>query len=203
MLVATDIPGWAKPCFLHIGYVEEDQNHGVWCGGVPVLCLVPGTLRRSGIRSSRAEDLPLIVSPASGASRHIVLHSSNSLRISSHDVQNRTTYSLGRTLADYDLQHSGEENEFTETTNSRPAPQGAGNNPADCEDNFRRVPDYRPVDHELDFAYRDTTQNGIERAFIWNMFSGIVLTSYTNRLWRATGGKLNDTYFRWQVGGEH
>ena len=41
MLVATDIPGWAKPCFLHIGYVEEDQNHGVWCGGVPVLCLVP------------------------------------------------------------------------------------------------------------------------------------------------------------------
>ena len=92
-------------------------------------------------------------------------------------TENRTTYSLGRTLADYDLQHSGEENEFTETTNSRPAPQGAGNNPADWEDNFRRVPDYRPVDHALDFAYRDTTQNGIERAFIWNMFSGIVLTS--------------------------
>lgn len=87
MLVATDTPGWAKPCFLHIGYVEEDRNHGVWCGGVPVFCLVPGTLRRSGIRSSQPEDLPLIVSPASGASRHIVLHSSTSLRISSHDVR--------------------------------------------------------------------------------------------------------------------
>ncbi|KAG9549830.1 hypothetical protein KCU77_g14342, partial [Aureobasidium melanogenum] len=118
-------------------------------------------------------------------------------------TENRTVYSLGRTLADYDLQHSGEENDVSETPNSRPAPQGAGNNPADWEDNFRRVPDYRPVDYDLDFAYRDTTQNGIERAFIWNMFSGIVLTSATNRLWRATGGKLNNTYFRWQVGGEH
>lgn len=92
-------------------------------------------------------------------------------------TENRTVYSLGRTLADYDLQHSGEENDVSESPNSRPAPQGAGNNPADWEDNFRRVPDYRPVDYDLDFAYRDTTQNGIERAFIWNMFSGIVLTS--------------------------
>src|SRR5206468_11928635 len=63
------------------------RNHGVWCGGVPVLCLVPGTLRRSGIRSSQPEDLPLIVSPASGASRHIVLHSSTSLRISSRSEE--------------------------------------------------------------------------------------------------------------------
>lgn len=92
-------------------------------------------------------------------------------------TENRTVYSLGRTLADYDLQHSGEETDVPETPNSRPVPQGAGNNPADWEDSFRRVPDYRPVDYDLDFAYRDTTQNGIERAFIWNMFSGIVLTS--------------------------
>ncbi|KAG9739173.1 hypothetical protein KCU73_g9547, partial [Aureobasidium melanogenum] len=118
-------------------------------------------------------------------------------------TENQTVYSLGRTLADYDLQHSGEETDVPETPNSRPVPQGAGNNPADWEDSFRRVPDYRPVDYDLDFAYRNTTQNGIERAFIWNMFSGIVLTSATNRLWRATGGKLNNTYFRWQVGGEH
>ena len=92
-------------------------------------------------------------------------------------TENRTVYSLGRTLADYDLQHSGEENDVSEAPNARPAPQGAGDNPADWVDNYRRVPDYRPVDHTLDFAYRDTTQNGIERAFIWNMFSGIVLTS--------------------------
>jgi hypothetical protein len=92
-------------------------------------------------------------------------------------TENRTVYSLGRTLADYDLQHSGEDTDVSETPNSRPAPQGAGNNPADWEDNFRRVPEYRPVDYDLDFAYRNTTNNGIERAFIWNMFSGIVLTS--------------------------
>lgn len=92
-------------------------------------------------------------------------------------TENRTVYSLGRTLADYDLQHSGEENDVSEAPNARPAPQGAGDNPADWTEDYRRVPDYRPIDHTLDFAYRDTTQNGIERAFIWNMFSGIVLTS--------------------------
>ena len=98
-------------------------------------------------------------------------------------TENRTVYSLGRTLADYDLQHSGEDTDVSEAPNSRPAPQGAGNNPADWEDTFRRVPDYRPVDYDLDFAYRDTTQNGIERAFIWNMFSGIVLTSVWSLVW--------------------
>ncbi|CAD0106666.1 unnamed protein product, partial [Aureobasidium uvarum] len=162
----------------------------------------------SGIRSSQAEDLPLIISSTSGAPRQIAIQppspsSETTTTMSVTLTENRTVYSLGRTLADYDLQHSGEENDVSEAPNSRPAPQGAGNNPADWEDTFRRVPDYRPIDHNLDFAYRDTTQNGIERAFIWNMFNGIVLTSATNRLWRATGGKLNNTYFRWQVGGEH
>jgi hypothetical protein len=103
-------------------------------------------------------------------------------------TENRTVYSLGRTLADYDLQHSGEETDVSEAPNSRSAPQETGNNPADWADNFRRVPDYRPVDYDLDFAYRDTTQNGIERAFIWNMFSGIVLTSVWGPGLSGTGG---------------
>jgi hypothetical protein len=92
-------------------------------------------------------------------------------------TENRSLYSLGRTLADYDLQHGGEEADFSGQVNSRPAPHGTGNNPANWEDNYRRVPQHRPVDYELDFAYRNVTQNGIESAFIWNMFSGIVLTS--------------------------
>ncbi|KAI5249146.1 hypothetical protein E4T42_05337 [Aureobasidium subglaciale] len=171
---------------------------------------LPGPKHSSKIRhpDSQAEDLPLIVSSACGASPHIALNSvavaiNINTKMSVTLTENRVTYSLGRTLADYDLQHSGEDSDVSAAPNSRSAPEGTSNNPSDWEDNFRRVPDYRPVDTSLDFSYRDTTQNGIERAFIWNMFNGIVLTSATNRLWRATGGKINNTYFRWQVGGEH
>lgn len=91
-------------------------------------------------------------------------------------TENRTTYSFSRTLADYDLQHSGEDN-VSESPNAQPAPQATGDNPPDWEDNFRRVPDYRPIDYELDFASRNTTTNNIERAFLWNMFNGIMIVS--------------------------
>ena len=91
-------------------------------------------------------------------------------------TENRTTYSFARTLADYDLQHSGDE-DVSEVPNPRPAPEGTGRNPEEWEDNFRRVPDYRPIDPDLDFEFRNTTTNGIERAFLWNMFHGIVLVS--------------------------
>lgn len=91
-------------------------------------------------------------------------------------TENRTTYSFSRTLADYDLQHSGED-DVPEEPNPRPTPQGSGSNPSDWEDNYRRVPDYRPIDHDLDFDFRNTTNNNIERAFLWNMFNGILIVS--------------------------
>lgn len=92
-------------------------------------------------------------------------------------TENRTTYNFARTLADYDLHHSDEFDDVSEEPNPRIAPEGTGQNPSDWEDNYRRVPEYRPIDHTIDFAYRSTYQNGFEQAFLWNMFTGIRLVS--------------------------
>lgn len=89
-------------------------------------------------------------------------------------TQNPATYSSARTLADYDLRHSA--SEFPETPsqpNERPDPEGTSQNPPGWEDGFRRVPVYRPIDRDIDVAYRSTYQNNIERAFLANMFTGI------------------------------
>lgn len=94
-------------------------------------------------------------------------------------TENRVTYSFARTLADYDLRHSDDLDceAVLEEPNARPKPEETGQNPSDWEENFRRVPEYRPIDHTLDFAYRNTYSNNIERVFLWNMFTGIRLVS--------------------------
>lgn len=134
-------------------------------------------------------------------------------------TENRTTYNFARTLADYDLHHSEALEGVSAEPNQRATPEGTGENPPDWVDEYRRVPEYRPIDHTIDFAYRSVYQNGFEQTFLWNMFTGIRLVSVstmpqlarddsdrriqaTNRIWRATGGRVNDTYFRWKVGGE-
>lgn len=98
-------------------------------------------------------------------------------------TENRTTYSFARTLADYDVHHSEEIEDASQYVDHRPEPEGTGQNPPDWEDNYRRVPQYRPIDHELDIQFRSTYTNNIERAFLWNMFTGIRLVSvnYTCR----------------------
>ena len=45
-------------------------------------------------------------------------------------------------------------------------------------------------------------QNNPERAFITLMFLGVWEQSMASRIWRATGGRLNDSYFRFKIGGE-
>lgn len=94
-------------------------------------------------------------------------------------TENRATYAFARTLADYDLRHSDElEIDSVPTEpNARPTPEGTGQNPPDWEEGYRRVPEYRPIDQEIDFAYRSVYQNNIERTFLWNMFTGIRVVS--------------------------
>lgn len=92
-------------------------------------------------------------------------------------TENPATYSFARTLADYDLRHSDDLEDVPQEPNARPIPDGTGQNPADWEDNYRRVPEYRPIDHTIDFAFRSTYTNNIERAFLWNMFNGIRIVS--------------------------
>ncbi|PNS17295.1 hypothetical protein CAC42_6978 [Sphaceloma murrayae] len=120
-------------------------------------------------------------------------------------TQNAATYNIVRTLADYNIQ-STEPTEGSpqgiSAPNEHPAPP-SDVQPENWETSYRRVPAHRPINTELDFQHRNTTLNGVETFFLYNMFTGIQMVQALNRTWRATGGRINTTYFRWQVGGEH
>lgn len=83
-------------------------------------------------------------------------------------------YNLHTVLADYDLHHT---EELETTLNSHPQPSSQSQNPSDWPTSHRRVPAYRPVNTELDQSERRVYQNGIERAFIGVMFTGVFLQS--------------------------
>lgn len=83
-------------------------------------------------------------------------------------------------MTDYDLHHSETQEEEQEEAsavpaepNERPIPEGTDENPAGWTEGWRRIPAYRPIDRELDFAYRNVYSNNIERFFLFNMFGGI------------------------------
>ena len=90
-------------------------------------------------------------------------------------TENPATYSIYRTLADYDLHHSGEVagGRVDTTLNRHPAPQVHEQPRSGWETEYRRVPPYRPANPELDFSLRNQYNNGAEYFFISNMFGGI------------------------------
>lgn len=86
-------------------------------------------------------------------------------------------YNLHTVLADYDLHHT---EELDTSLNVRPDSAQSRlqqHSPADWPTDHRRVPAYRPVNTELDQSERRVYQNGIERAFIGVMFTGVFLQS--------------------------
>lgn len=85
--------------------------------------------------------------------------------------------------SDYDLHHSNSlslspptENE-TQNLNSHPSlnQQSANENSENHEwaNHYRRVPPYRPINHDLDQGERRVYLNAAERAFITMMFLGV------------------------------
>ncbi|OAG05559.1 uncharacterized protein CC84DRAFT_1145034 [Paraphaeosphaeria sporulosa] len=109
---------------------------------------------------------------------------------------NAQTYNLRAVLADYDLHHTPETDPLDTTLNVHPSPNSplSHSNPADWPTNERRVPPYRPINTELDQTQRRVYQNGVERAFVAVMFSGVFLESTASKLWRNTFGRF------WNVG---
>ncbi|KAJ5126335.1 hypothetical protein N7448_005638 [Penicillium atrosanguineum] len=107
-----------------------------------------------------------------------------------------TTTSLS-VLADYEVHHSGEEN-----VPARIPSQPQADQPA-WPTHHRRMPAYRPANRELDLTQRPAG-NGhpAEFAFIQIMLHGVWLNASVSRLWRFTGGRINDKIFHYQVGGE-
>ncbi|GFF89036.1 conserved hypothetical protein [Aspergillus udagawae] len=101
-------------------------------------------------------------------------------------------------LADYELHHSGNE----ESQSSERAPLSQAAQPANWPSNYRRVPAYRPANHALDQTERPAGSNPGEFVFIQVMLHGVWLNASVARLWRLTGGRINDRIFRYDIGGE-
>ncbi|RHZ62435.1 uncharacterized protein CDV56_100060 [Aspergillus thermomutatus] len=103
-------------------------------------------------------------------------------------------------LADYELHHSGSEE--PQSSEREPVSQAAQAQPANWPSNYRRMPAYRPVNRELDLSERPAGSNPAEFVFIQVMLHGVWLNASAARLWRFTGGRINDRIFRYDVGGE-
>lgn len=108
--------------------------------------------------------------------------------------------SISTVLADYDVHHSGQSTE--EAGGPALSTAAAHNNPPGWDVSHRRVPPYRPINRHLDQSQRAVYQNNGERAFIKVLFTGVVINAFVARLWRATGGKINDSIFKYPLGGE-
>ena len=118
-------------------------------------------------------------------------------------------------LADYELHHSG--SEVPQLPERVPVSHAA--QPASWPSNYRRIPAYRPVDRELDQSERPAGSNPAEFVLIQVMLHGVWLNAVSiyakssnwiiliyvqsvARLWRFTGGRINDKIFHYEVGGE-
>jgi hypothetical protein len=88
---------------------------------------------------------------------------------------NPVTYSLQTVLADYDLHHTEEEIDIS--LNTHPAPSGSHQNPSSWPTEHRRVPEYRPINTELDQSERRVYLSGVEQVFVGVMFTGVFLES--------------------------
>ncbi|KAH6684669.1 hypothetical protein B0J14DRAFT_527561 [Halenospora varia] len=119
-------------------------------------------------------------------------------------------------LSDYELYHSNthpESSGKSKTNGSAKISQSqrstepsslqrALNNPEHWPDNHRRIPQYRPINRELDQSQRRVYQNNGERVFLTIMFTGVRVNVAANRAWNATLGRINRTWFEYKVGGE-
>lgn len=129
-----------------------------------------------------------------------------------------TTQNVLHVLADYDLHHSGDiPNSLVTEPYTRHTTANV-DNPLDWDADHRRVPPYRPINRNLDWDSRPAGLNAAEALFIATMLNGVrlmavsdpefcvtetdLLLENVNSIWRATGGQLNDRFFRYAIGGE-
>ncbi|PYH48925.1 uncharacterized protein BP01DRAFT_353231 [Aspergillus saccharolyticus JOP 1030-1] len=103
-------------------------------------------------------------------------------------------------LSDYELHHSG-------ATTSSPSLDSTDSTtpsapPTNWPTDHRRVPAYRPVNRNQNQSERPAGANGAEYVFIQTMLHGVWLNAVVSRIWHATGGKINDKIFHYEIGGE-
>jgi len=92
-------------------------------------------------------------------------------------TSNAQTYNIRAVLADYDLHHTPETTPLDTALNAHPSTCSSPFNPPNWTTDERRVPPYRPVNMNLDQSQRRVYQNGVERAFVNVMFTGVQIES--------------------------
>ncbi|KAJ5372048.1 hypothetical protein N7517_004054 [Penicillium concentricum] len=101
-------------------------------------------------------------------------------------------------LEGYEVHHSGHE---------QPAPvippsAAPANQPSNWPADHHRTPAYRPINRNLDQSQRPPGANNLERGIITVMLHGVWLNAVVSRVWRFTGGRVNDRVFHYEIGGE-
>jgi hypothetical protein len=92
-------------------------------------------------------------------------------------------YQLQAVLADYDLHHSNESEPLDKSLNAHPAPSDAHTQTlSGWPTEHRRVPEYRPVNTELDQSERRVYLHPAERVFVGVMFTGVFLQSVSGNV---------------------
>ncbi|KAJ5653300.1 hypothetical protein N7490_000303 [Penicillium lividum] len=100
---------------------------------------------------------------------------------------------------DYEVHHSGQEEHAP--MNSSPS-QAPTTQPPNWPSDHRRIPAYRPINRNLDHSQRPPGANNVERVIITVMLHGVWLNAVTSRVWRFTGGRINNRLFHYEIGGE-
>lgn len=92
---------------------------------------------------------------------------------------NTTTQAVLHVLADYELTHSGEQPQSStvESPNARSAKEEEAENPDWWPNDYNAIPQYRPINYNLDRESRPWAQPGIETAFVWTMLNGVGIVS--------------------------
>ncbi|KAJ5266528.1 hypothetical protein N7478_009336 [Penicillium angulare] len=114
-------------------------------------------------------------------------------------ITTTTTTATVSVLADYEVHHSEEQ---PTSVAPEPVTSGVSDQPANWPTDHRRMPAYRPINPNLSYLERPAGTDGAEYAFIQVMLHGVWLNAAVSRLWRFTGGRINDKVFHYEVGGE-
>ncbi|KAH6717823.1 hypothetical protein BKA61DRAFT_292597 [Leptodontidium sp. MPI-SDFR-AT-0119] len=125
--------------------------------------------------------------------------------MSTTTTDNPITLSLQQTLNDYELHFTGtDENTRNEIIprNPRSDSELVAQNPPSWPRNYHRVPNRRPINHDLRFSDRPGGSNVAEQIFITVMFTGVSLNAGVAQLWGMTGGKVFKGVCSYAIGGE-
>lgn len=98
-------------------------------------------------------------------------------------TDNPVTSTIASALQDYEIHLTGERDlpprhVWAPLTDHNAPP---AENPEGWEDSFRGVPNYRPVNTELDRLTRPWGSNGVESAFVFLMLNGVWLTGVSHK----------------------